>query len=229
MKKIIYFVIFITLSCFCSCQLDDENVWIEPSGMKIGNDSIELGGVIFYIDSDCCWIKIDDYAKCGWNDPVWCPYDNIISPNSSISISTPKIGTSASDGEKNTRKIDSVFGYCQNPNYVSSDSNIEEPYQHGSHWYSSGVARYLNEKKMYGYDDWYVASINEIVTFSTFYGCNALPSYSACGPHLYSSSTETDSIHYYSYDTGDQILRKELKNTARYPMIMRKHYFNKIY
>lgn len=209
-QKILYITciivfLFVLLKYLTSCNkpVDPEKIRPTVYGMAIGNDTLELGGTIFYIDTInqyCLLAYIGEEAvfleDCQY--PTWCPYKRIgrVEIFKFIKGLTDTIG----GGKINTQILFNEYG-C---------NALSDYYNAGFY----GALCAYNFKLLY--DDYWQANLREALLYANTIG----------GSGWYSTSTQVDTNNYYTINCLDRRIIIEPKSQKREPLIIRKHNFN---
>lgn len=194
----------------CQSVEDEPCIKKEIHGMNIGNDSLLLGGKIFYIDSieGYCLVALVSQEtqftrNCEY--PTWCPYYR------SGGVEKFRYITGLSDtiggGERNTAILVSEYGSCSNnPNY-----------NHNNGFYGAYCAYIFvpDDTLIPRFDDYWMGNVREVYMYANIGG----------DPNWYSTSSQKDTNNNYMVNCRDKKIRVEPKSQKRLPLLVRRHNF----
>ena len=207
MKKLLF--TFIVLCTLCISCYDPTDPHIERPvihGMKVGCDSMELGGKIFYIDTIqgyclVALISLETNFKQDCQYPTWCPYNTLNGKKDFEFVSG--LSDTICGGKINTQLIVLKYGCYQNAEY-----------SHNSGFYGAWCAASFIDTNT-NLKDYWAANLKETILYATNIGSSM----------WFATTTQYDKDNYYTWDCRYNRAIIEPKSQKRLPLVIRKHNF----
>lgn len=207
MKKLLFiFIVLCTLSGSCYDPTDPHIERPVIHGMKVGCDSMELGGKIFYIDTIqgyclVALISLETSFKQDCQYPTWCPY-NIVDGEEDFEF-IQGLNDTICGGKINTQLIVLKYGCYQNAEY-----------SHNSGFYGAWCAASFIDTNT-NLKDYWAANLRECTLYATNIGSSM----------WFATTTQYDKDNYYTWDCRYNRAIIEPKSQKRLPLVIRKHNF----
>lgn len=209
MKKLLFiFIILCTLSASCYDPTDPHIERPVIHGMKVGCDSMELGGKIFYIDTiqGYCLIalvSLETQFSLNCEYPTWCPYYRSRTVEKFRFICG--LVDTICGGKINTKILFNEYGCFEN-----SDCNQNNGY-YGALCAETFTLRVGDSL----FSDYWAANLREIILYAEIGG----------DPNWYMSTSQANIENAYTYNCRDKKIIIEPKSQNRLPLLIRRYNF----